>query len=64
MFNRKYKYYVSHNFTNSKGSGFGSCEITRDKPIKSFEDMRGLLEDIKKANNLDSVVITYIYELS
>lgn len=63
MFKRKYEFYISYNFINSNGPGFGSIDLTRTKPIKSFDDMSELIEDIKKVNNLDSVVITNIYRI-
>lgn len=63
MFRRKYKYYIAYNYKNVNGTGFGSCDISGDKPIKTSEDMNQLVDDIKKKNDFNALVILTIYKL-
>ena len=35
----KYKYFIAYTWTSANASGFGNCELTRDKEITEFADI-------------------------
>lgn len=59
MFKRKsYIYHVAYFFKNQKMNGDGSITITRNKKIKTSEDVKGIAEYIGKEHGMGLVCIS------
>lgn len=55
----EYKYFVSYFYTSNMGLawGIGNCEIIRDKKILTFEDIKEMIAEIEKTENIGKVTI-------
>ena len=52
-----YNYFVSYNYKNSLGSGFGDCSVNTNKKIESFEYLEDIAKQIKEKIKCDEVII-------
>lgn len=55
----KYPYFVSYSHVNKYGrGGNGMIELFCDRPVETFEDIKGFTEAIKRCSpNLDNIII-------
>lgn len=62
-----YNYFISYNYNNRTGFGFGRCEVRREDKINSIEDISSIEQDIKKEHeklyNEDRKIIILNYKL-
>ena len=60
MFHYFVSYSFSGSFQNGLKSGFGCCEITRDKPITCMRDIQEICDVLSSEQNLgDFCVLNY-----
>lgn len=58
------KYFVSYNFVDEKGCGFGDCEFTLDSDKKfTFSFINEIRKAIKETGNFKSVTLINIIKL-
>jgi hypothetical protein len=67
MFKRKRKtYFVSYSILCDGGNGIGSIDITVDKEIKAYKDVKFVMDEIKRIceekgqKNVQIVIINWI----
>jgi hypothetical protein len=42
------EYFIFYSYLTATENGVGNCSISRKKPIRNLEDIRGIEQDIKK----------------
>ena len=52
-----YSYYVAYQFKTNTQSGWGYINISRNKKVKTMDDITSMEEYIEKENEFDSVII-------
>lgn len=58
-----YKYFVSYNYAKENGFGFGRFELTRNKKIKSVDDIFEVEKLLKEKNKDFNTIIILNYKL-
>lgn len=54
---KKYHYFVSYIFMKGDFTGYGSCDTTRDAPIRNGKDIAAIQAYYQKHLKLDKVTI-------
>ena len=53
----KYIYFLSYTHITKINHGAGNAQVTRNKKIKSLDDIRAIEKDLMELNNFDYCVI-------
>lgn len=63
---KNYKYFVSYNYSSSRQTGFGSIEMNLSIKIKSYKDVKAIIEWLNNSikdeynNKCKCIVLNYI----
>ena len=55
---QKYHYFIAYlHQVNSLQQGYGNCDVYRNKPITSYDDIKEIQERIREKNGVEQVII-------